>query len=314
MQAAPENADGARGLHILLVGEIEKQEFLDAIALMRATASVTTARDLASAAAYLEVGRPACELIVLAVSYPWQFGARDLERLRSVRPIVPLVALMGSWLEGHQRTEASWRETPSVYWDQWPVFWNRECLCWRKSGQPVWNLPPTCSREQWFAALGLFHAGNSRTYRALDRISSKSTSDVARPSRLVALCGMPYETASALSDIVTRRGDGSVWLRRPQEAATVRGVGAIVWEGLAADPREIEQLRQYRARLDQPATVALLDFPRPDTVEALRSAGAREVLGKPFLVADLTAALDRMLERGAGQRLPTVRAERESAA
>jgi len=67
----------------------------------------------------------------------------------------------------------------------------------------------------------------------------------------------------------------------------------VLWDGAQLDGREADRLDRVcrEARRCGAGVVAMLDFPRPETVAAVRAIGATAVLGKPFQRVDLLAAL-----------------------
>ena len=97
------------------------------------------------------------------------------------------------------------------------------------------------------------------------------------------------EMAGALREVFSDRGASSVWIGRggrvPQPSF-VQNPTAAIWSGKQFSGREAESLRQLCGEM--PSTkngtapvVALLDFPRPETVAAAMAVGAAVVLGKP---------------------------------
>ncbi len=68
---------------------------------------------------------------------------------------------------------------------------------------------------------------------------------------------------------------------------------AILWDGSQLDGREADDLFTtcQRASTTKTPVIALLDFPRPETVAAARAIGAAAVVGKPFSIERLQDTL-----------------------
>jgi hypothetical protein len=69
-----------------------------------------------------------------------------------------------------------------------------------------------------------------------------------------------------------------------------------VWDGGQLEPWEWQKLQRFAAKLHQAGgkLVVLLDFPRKEHVERLRTLGCETVFGKPWVVAELVSALARL--------------------
>lgn len=97
--------------------------------------------------------------------------------------------------------------------------------------------------------------------------------------------------ADSLLDALAEESIPAVWA--PADRLRVGPFSAIVWDGAQLGGREADRLAAtcQAARRAKSPVLALLDFPRPETVAASMALGAAAVLGKPFERAELLETL-----------------------
>jgi CheY-like chemotaxis protein len=88
----------------------------------------------------------------------------------------------------------------------------------------------------------------------------------------------------------------------------VLGAEAIVWDVPAGANRADDEWETLQNGFAGLPVVALCGFPRPEDVVRLRSMGVDAVVGKPFQVADLVAAVERVVAERLAQTRPTIAA------
>jgi len=265
-------------LSILLIGDVERAEFRPAAEAMTTAGTVARAADPEAAATRVEHEELLPDLIVVAVSYPGQFSAGPIERLRGLAPLARIVILLGSWCEGEMRSGRPWPGVVRIYAHQWPARFGEE-LARRAEGRWSWSLPVTTTDEE-------------RLLLAAER---------ARPSRqgLVAV----YTPQAALADFLTAacrlRGYAAVRLELACPTG-VEGALAVLFDAGELGPAEEAALRRLAQRSAQPPAgsappiIALMDFPRTADCQRALAAGAAAVLSKPLLLDDLWWQLDVM--------------------
>ncbi len=148
-----------------------------------------------------------------------------------------------------------------------------------RTGKPV----PGAERVFW-------HAWPAWQRRWLERLSADSISPLPpRLPQLVRIDTPDGELAKALVAALVAEDIGAVWSRKSLAA----GADAILWDGAQLSGREADHLAAVcsAGRYGQTPVIALLDFPRPETVAAARALGAADVLGKPLTTELLLESL-----------------------
>jgi hypothetical protein len=108
----------------------------------------------------------------------------------------------------------------------------------------------------------------------------------------VAVVSPDYSSASTLIDLCQSVGRQACWCPRDSAFPERTLPTAAIWIGGMLDKGEEESLRLTRKWLPSGAPlVALLDFPRREAVASAMRLGATSVMGKPWRVDHLLAAL-----------------------
>ena len=102
-------------IEILVLGDMRRAEFRAAQRALDATGRVNAVSGAAAAEAALQRLEVRPELIVIAQSYPGEFTAAQVDRLRRHAPLARVVALLGSWCEGELRTGRPWPGAIRLY-------------------------------------------------------------------------------------------------------------------------------------------------------------------------------------------------------
>ena len=85
------------------------------------------------------------DLMVLAASRRDQFPHEWVESIRGKVSPTPLVALLGTWCEGEQRSGESWPGVQRVYWHQWQSRFAYFVQQLRADQPCDWQLPATAN-------------------------------------------------------------------------------------------------------------------------------------------------------------------------
>lgn len=272
-------------LDVLLLGDRSRAEFRDVRRMIAETANLVEISDPPAAVAELR-SRSTAPLVVVATAYPGQFSTAQIAQLRKESPLVRIVALLGSWCEGEQRTGQPWPADARVYWYEWPAWWSRTIAegvagPWGSTG-----LPLTANNQ--------------------DRVlTTVATWAPAVRSGLVAVSADDFETFAAISTSIEVAGYRSAWVRS-HRPPVLRGVSAGIWVGGQLSLKEQGNLALFCRRFEPSPVAVILDFPRTDAVSTARELGAAHLLGKPFSADELLFVLDRfaeMEERGNRPRM-----------
>ncbi|MEX2170172.1 MAG: hypothetical protein WD851_12745 [Pirellulales bacterium] len=249
--------DGQRTPRALVIGNAEHTDFTDARAELRCTARVWFVPDGDYAQAWLEANR-SVDWIVLVQSRPGELPRDIVDRLRPYAGEARFVSLLGSWCEGELRTGQPWPDVARRYWYAFPSWW-------RSSG------------------IG----------------SSANSLAAARGTRpgIVVVSTVDLESAAALIDALAIEGFSVTWWPRHHAMLQMKGVQAAIWVGGQLSGTEALGLDAFcqRMRSERAPVVALLDFPRRDRFEIAKRIGVAEVLGKPWLTAELSHTLLRLM-------------------
>jgi len=132
-------------LRVLMVGDSRAREFRGSLELLRASAEVTSAKDLAEAVSLTTGGEIAPDLIVSAQGFPRQFRAWLVERLRASIPTAHFVALLGSWCEGEERTGEPLPGVQRIYWHRFAGWWAAQQRVLAAGRCPDWGQPVTAA-------------------------------------------------------------------------------------------------------------------------------------------------------------------------
>jgi hypothetical protein len=262
---------------VLVVGDLEAADIRLAAEALRRAAPLVSVADVEQALAWLAAGDRAAdlapvELIVVAQSWPDQFTADDIDRLRRAAPLVRILALGGTWCDGESRTGNPWPADFRASWHQWPVRFRRQLARLAGGDCPAWGLPITTADDERLLWSADFDAPGSRG--------------------LVAIQARQWDMARWLADACGLAGYATVWIE-PGRAARATGMVAGIWDATCCDPREIAELRSLVAALVGAPVIAVLGFPRAEDCQRVRWAGAAAVLSKPLLLDDLHEELDR---------------------
>jgi CheY-like chemotaxis protein len=209
------------------------------------------------------------DLIVFGQSRPGQITSAEVESVHRESPLARLVALLGAWCEGEPRTGAPWPGVPRVYWHQFLA---------RAVGEQGfvpgsnWKLPRTYAESERLprADQGLRSEGGLVTVRCED--------------------GLSFDV---LSEVLARAGYSAV---RVVESVQASGAVAGIWDCATSVEEDRAAIKRFVERIAPAAAIVLLGFPRPADHRDALACGAHALLGKPFLLDDLLAELNRRVD------------------
>jgi hypothetical protein len=246
-------------LRVLAIGDLEHDEFSRAVELIEQDAIVELTRHAEAS----EQTEP-FELLLAFQSRPSNIDPALIEELRARMPLAGMAVVLGSWCEGEMRTGAPLPHCERLFWYQFAPWWHTVRAAWIENRPTDWQLAP-----------GI---------------------DVPLPTlasaKLIAIDTTDADAAESLFDACEALGMSGVWSPRHQRRPLTTHASAGVWVGAQFDGVEEQQLTNFRQSLPAEAPlVVLLDFPRRDRVKRALALGATEVLGKPWRVEQLGAAV-----------------------
>lgn len=220
----------------------------------------------------LERPVPVFDLIVLLQSFPGEYPAVAVARLRYCHPFVPMILLLGSWCEGTGRTEPTSPGLLRVYAHQWAGRGRDELRAILRGGLAETLLPPTASEEEGILQWG---SPGSRTEAGSVHLLEYSEFGIGVDPVMVA----------SLRDIYARN---AIATSAGRLESVVPGTVALI-----ADVAEIPHehyatcLRACRRRFSELPLTLLLHAPRIEELQQLREFRSVFPLAKPFRLCDL---------------------------
>lgn len=214
-------------------------------------------------------------LAVLASDRPGRFTVADAVLLSQRWPLMPIVSVAATLVEGRRR---SGPQLPGIEEVAWHDLAGR-CGWWLtalESGLPTGLGMPATSRREDRLLESIAALRRRRDWTAVD-VSVAAP----RPVELEGLCDLLLTAGHRIA----HRSCGRP---RIDESAA-----ALVWDVDAILPDELAWLRLLAANRPQLDIVMLESFPRGDTSAAAMQAGAAAVLGRPVSLEALTGMLHR---------------------
>jgi len=266
---------------ILVIGEWPHRHFAAPLGWLDVHAACTYYRKVGAAAAHLR--SPARQAdptgILLVQSRPGQYSFAEVEHLHAAAPLARLVALLGPWCEGEQRSGRLWPGVVRVPWRAWQSRLARE-LGFTESPGGNDRLPRTATdverierntaarkHRQCIAANTIVHSDHRANYECI--------------AGLLAELGIQAAWHGGAA-ATNHRADIEIFDGWPGGRESLAENGAAEWTN------------KVRQRLPTPSLL-LLHFPRPDDIDLAREAGFKAVVALPLFTSDLATAIEAAL-------------------
>lgn len=271
---------------IWLIGDLAGAEF--AFALDGLSLSMQQRRFASAAEAIDATDDSHPELIVLAQSRPGEVSPTAVERLHRQHPLARLIVLLGAWCEGEMRTGYPIAGTTRIFWHAFPTQINRLLDELRDGHSAGWAFPRIAGQQE----------------RLLGEIPSRRSGLTVKHGRVLLVRAVNLTTFQSVADALAPQGHTCLWLD-PERLVRYRDCDAIVWDAPQLDAVECRLLRNCRAALASTPIVLLAGFPRWDDHQLAGELGISALLAKPYLVADLLAAIRGAIEPSQSISLPS---------
>lgn len=259
---------------VLVVGDRNHPEFGQVTSPLEQTSEWTSIKCIDEAVTWLSTASTPPDVIILTQTRPGEISGGNVQRLRAAAPLVGVCAVLGNWCEGETRSGKPWPGVARYSWLEWPARWRDEVARQADGCLPLWTLPATLSEEE----------------RLLSRVTGAGRQGA---NGCVVVIAGGCETASALADAIRTAGF-SVGKCHGDRMVNVRGAMAIVWDTTSAAATDPRQVAALKTRFQDAPLMALVTFPRSDSVVQMRAAGVDGVHAKPFLLDDLLAEIKRL--------------------
>lgn len=236
------------------------------------------------AAAFTTVDEESPTVAILATGRPGNWTLPDAVALSRRWPLMPIVSVASSLVDGRRRSGPPLPGIEEVFWHDLPG----RCERWLadlQAGRPgTLGLPATSRREE--RLLESVRPGGRPTHdvpRAAGvSVVAERADDLDGLAELLTIAGRP----------ILRRGCGRPQLDEPAEL--------LIWDVGTLSRSHLAWLGMLSANRPGLQIVVLESFPRGDTTQAAIRAGAAAVLGRPVQLDGLAALLLRLEGAGAG--------------
>ena len=221
------------------------------------------------------------DLFILAASRRNQFSHDWVESIRSKASPTPLVALLGTWCEGEQRSGEPWPGVQRVYWHQWQSRFNHFIDQLASDQVCDWQLPATAN-----------HADSAMNFVSTD---TAKISDHRLVIGVSAVSDIHYQMIADAAQTISAEPH---WLEpQRQDASVTEQLSVVVVDADSWNQEVEDRIRWFRndLKIDAPI-VLLLNFPRQSDLAALNALGISDVVSKPFQLSDFTLAIQRAAE------------------
>jgi hypothetical protein len=269
---------------ILVIGEWAHNQFAAPLGWLDVHAACTYYTKVRAAVNYLRSPARRADPfgVLLLQSRPGQFSSREVELLHATAPLACLVALVGPWCEGEQR---SGRVQPGVVRVPWRAWQYR------------------LAREMGLAASAYGTDRLPRTATDVDRLERDVAARVRRQS--IPATAIVHSDRRAnyecIASLLAYLGVTTVWSRSgpPSSRADFEICDSWPWgQEFSTKNGATKWINEVRQSVLAPA-VLLLHFPRPEDIQLAREAGFAAVVAQPLLAGDLAAAINAVLRPAA---------------
>lgn len=287
-------ADGHRRRTVLWMGPVNGMELGIARSGIEGCVDVITAASVKAALSAMvdEEGRRPPTFAILAADRPGRSTVADALSLTEAFPLMPIVSVTSSLVDGRRRSGPPLPGVEEVPWHDLPG----RCRWWLAAldaGLPIsLGLPATSRREErLLESLGGIGLATQPTAAVRDA-SSQNADDVA-------VAAAHADDLDGLCDLVGVAGLHVV-SRRTGRPDMHESAGTLIWDvGDLADG-ELGWLRILAANRPRLFIVLLQSFPRGDAVSTALRSGAAAVLGRPVRLEALVGTLLDRSPREAG--------------
>ncbi len=271
-------------LCVLMVGNRRSLEFHEAVEQLTASVDVLFADDLPSATTMIGHEEATPDLVILAQCFPRQFSVDGVDRLRRIVPTAHIVAMLGSWCEGEERSGEPLPGTQRVYWHRWTAWWNAQQQLLATRRCPDWGRAVTLAEDD----------------RQLVADSQDTQlSHAIGPPCVIAVAARHWDVADWLGEACRHWGYAAVGVD-PRERLPSVTATAVVWD--CRDPDDLVEVARLRRHFGDIPMMALVNFPRWHHREALLAAGVTDLLAKPVRLNELHTALQSMIPKAETDR------------
>lgn len=264
-------------IQVLAIGEMDRDEFAPARAVLAAQTELAQADSVAQALSMLRGTTAAAQLLVLAQSWPGQFTHSEVDRLRAAAPLSRVWELAGCLCEGQLRSGRPWPAVLRCYSHQAAARFAQQFARLEQALPVAWDFPVTASDEERLISTAeeVPHQGSGLIIIvADDRDWSAALADAAAQRGYARLVVRPHVLAAAVG---TAESPASTW---------IAGAAAVLWDATDAALHDADAIDCLRVAFGKAPILATVGFPRPESIRAGLAGGIASVLAKPLDIED----------------------------
>jgi hypothetical protein len=274
---------------VWVVGDWQREEFADAIDWLEGAARCHFYSHMDSASPR----ENDCPTAILFVqSRPAQISRGDIERFSAAEPLARLVALVGAWCEGEERSGRPWPGVMRVPVAAWQGRLSRE-LGLERDDERTARLPRTATAAERIEVglrAGMFP---SRAWERFEQGSGRVQPGVA------AVYAGSKSRFDAISDMLRLIGLDAIWCDGRSPLAEMPNLTVIDgWE-------QASMIVPLPDQSEPPPRVLLLHFPRDEDYVRAKMQRIDAVVPLPLLLGNLANALDKITSCASGPRALT---------
>lgn len=265
---------------VLFIGKSCHGEFAGALDWLRARGDVVLQPTVETALAWLQSSGCQPATIVLGLTRRGEHAARELQQMQRSVPLANMIALVGSWCEGETRSGKPANGWSRVYWHQFPR---------RAAGEFF-------LAGQQDGATGLRDAIYvPKTITENERYLMLSKRPLPSGWGRIGINTLREVDYDALANACASAGYKTFWC----QDATPEMMGeadCVVWDRWGLQDRELRELLCWRERWGDLPVVATIGFPRTQDYQLVAEGLVESIVGKPFVLTELLAALQESRE------------------
>lgn len=263
----------SKTIHVLATGDYWHEDFADEFSRIESPVTMVPVERLDS------IPPADYDVIVLAQSRRDQFSQTLVDSLRAKMPHVPVVALLGSWCEGQNRSGEPLLGVNDVHWHQWRNRFELFSKQLQSGDTPDWQQPLTATVADRVRDLS---------------IDSASLNSIKGTRILIS--SLQRTSFESLRDALSLYHCDCAW----NESSTIAKdaeFDLVCVDGNTATDDFRSRVEAIRNRMGEVPVIAILNAPRQQDFTGLASIGVFELIAKPFLQQDLVLVAIRALQQ-----------------
>lgn len=262
---------------VWFVGRDNHEEFAPALEWLHAHTDLSVFHTVDQA---LRSGSPQPAAIILGQSRRGEFSPGDQERLLRFAPLAETVVVLGSWCEGETRSGS-----PATGWQR--VYWHQFLDRARVELLPGLNNHDGADRQVYRLP---------RTVTENERGLARSRWRIPSGAGCIAINTPGQVDYEAVAEACRAAGYETIWCQQ-SDRSEIAAVRCVVWDRWGFENDDLAAWTDWQKEWKHLPTVATIGFPRKQDLQLVTSGAVEAIVGKPFVLAELLNALDKVVGR-----------------